>query len=78
MLPKFLRWIFGHYNQRVFNPSQFNGEINISGLNKMATIYWDKWHVPHIYAEDNVKEESWTYNQSTNSLSDGIFVCWKG
>ena len=37
----------------------------------------DKTEIYHlnkyIYAEDNVKEESWTYNQSTNSLSDGIF-----
>ncbi|NEO44646.1 MAG: DUF3598 family protein [Moorea sp. SIO4A3] len=27
----------------------------------------------YIYAEDNVKEESWDYNQQENSLPDGIF-----
>ena len=27
----------------------------------------------YIYDEDNIKEESWTYNESKNSLSDGMF-----
>lgn len=27
----------------------------------------------YIYAEDNIKEESWDYNQQENSASDGIF-----
>lgn len=27
----------------------------------------------YMYAEDNIKEESWNYNQSEHSLSDGMF-----
>ena len=53
MLPKFLRWTFGHYNRRVLKSSQFDGELNIAGLKESVTIIRDKWHVPHIYAENN-------------------------
>jgi len=53
ILPKFLRWAFGHYNWRVLKSSQFDGELNMTGLKESVTIIRDKWHVPHIYAENN-------------------------
>ena len=53
ILPKFLRWAFGHYNRRVLKSSQFDGELRITGLKESVTIIRDKWHVPHIYAENN-------------------------
>ena len=53
MLPKFLRWAFGNYNRRVLKSSQFDGELNITGLQESVTIIRDKWHVPHIYTENN-------------------------
>ena len=53
MFPKFLRWTFGHYNRRVLKSSQFDGELNITGLKKSVTIIRDNWHVPYIYADNN-------------------------
>ena len=53
MLPQFLRWIFSKYNQRNYHPQNFEGDIKMSGINSQAVIYRDRWHVPHIYAENN-------------------------
>ena len=32
---------------------QFDGELKITGLKESVTIMRDKWHVPHIYADNN-------------------------
>ena len=53
ILPRFLRWAFSGYNQRAIKPAQFDGELKLSGIKKSAAIYRDKWHVPHIYTENN-------------------------
>ena len=53
ILPRFLRWAFSGYNQRAIKPTQFDGELKLSGIKKSAAIYRDKWHVPHIYTENN-------------------------
>ena len=53
ILPRFLRWAFSRYNQRAIKPAQFDGELKLSGIKKTTTIYRDKWHVPHIYTENN-------------------------
>ena len=53
MLPQFLRWIFSKYNHRNFHSRNFEGETILPGIKSKVTIYRDKWHVPHIYAENN-------------------------
>jgi len=30
---------------------QTNGSLNLKGLEKQVEILWDRWHVPHIYAQ---------------------------
>ena len=54
ILPQFLRWAFSKYNARNYHPRNYEGELNISGIKQPATIYRDKWHIPHIYAQNSI------------------------
>ena len=53
MFPRFLRWIFSSYNYKIYKTDNFQGNIKIPDVNNKVAIYRDKWHIPHIYAENN-------------------------
>ncbi len=52
MIPNFLRWIFVKYNQKLNNDKEFENILEFSELINSVNIYRDKWHIPHIYSQN--------------------------
>ena len=53
MVTNILKWLFVKYNGRALKTKYFSGTLSIDGLKSPVTIYRDKWHIPHIYANTN-------------------------
>ena len=47
-----LRWIFIQYNKPLLKKKYFQGSFKAPSINNSVEIIRDKWHIPHIYAQN--------------------------
>ena len=51
-LGKFLDPVNGFWANSEKEPLKVPERVSLPGLQEQATVYWDEWHVPHIFAQN--------------------------